>query len=79
MSTHPAANLHPTDIAAFIPARAGTSIEMHVADIGLQLQKPTFKDSAVAGAVMLGYLGVYLAAGFAAVSAVSWAWSAVFG
>jgi hypothetical protein len=79
MSTHPAANLHSTEIAAFIPARTSTSIEMHVAGIGLQLRKPTLKDSAVAAAIMLGYLGVYLAMGFAAVSAASWAWNAVFG
>jgi len=52
---------------------------MHVAEIGLQLRKPTLKDSAVAAAIMLGYLGVYLAMGFAAVSAASWAWNAVFG
>ena len=52
---------------------------MHVPEIGLQFRKPTFKDSALAGLVMLGYIGVYLALGFAAVSAVSWAWSAVFG
>lgn len=79
MSTHPAANLHATNISAFIPARTSTSIEMHPAEFGLKLQKPTLKDSVVAGAVMLGYIGVYLAVGFAAVSVVSWAWTAVFG
>ena len=52
---------------------------MHVAGIGLRLRKPTIKDSVVAGAVTLGYLGVYLAVGFAALSAASWAWNAFFG
>jgi hypothetical protein len=79
MSTHPVSNLNTSDFASFIPARAGTPIELHVADLGLLIRKPTIKDSFVAGAVTLGYLGVYLAVGFAALSVASWAWNAVFG
>jgi hypothetical protein len=79
MSTHPATNLNTSDFAPFIPARAGTPIELRVADLGLLIRKPTVKDSIVAGAVTLGYLGVYLAVGFAALSAASWAWAAFFG
>ena len=52
---------------------------MEFAEVGLRLQKPTTKDSIVAGAVMLAYLGVYLAVGFAALTAASWAWNAIFG
>lgn len=37
------------------------------------------KDSLIACAVVIGYLGIYLAAGFAAVGACSWVWTAVFG
>jgi hypothetical protein len=79
MSTQPVSNLNTSDFASFIPARAGSPIELQVADLGLLIRKPTMKDSVVAGAVTLGYLGVYLAVGFAALSAASWAWKVFFG
>ncbi len=79
MSTHPATNLNTSDFAPFISARAGAPIEMQIAELGLLIRKPTIKDSIVIGVVTLGYLGLYLAVGFAALSAASWAWTAFFG
>ena len=79
MSTHPGSNLHTTDFASFISHNSARHAQLKFAEVGLQLQKPTTKDSIVAGAVMLGYLGVYLVVGFAALTAASWAWGAIFG
>ena len=79
MSTHPATNLNTSEFAPFIAARTDTPVELRVADLGLLIRKPTVKDSIVAGAVTIGYLGIYLAVGFAALSVASWAWTAFFG
>jgi hypothetical protein len=78
MSAHTGPNLHATDFAPFVPARPAP-IDLNLISLGLQPSKPSAKDSVVACAFMLGYIGVYIAVGFAAVSAISWAWTAAFG
>jgi hypothetical protein len=42
-------------------------------------KKQSLRDSLTAGAFLVFYLAAYLAAGFAGVSAIEWAWMRVFG
>jgi hypothetical protein len=42
-------------------------------------RRPSGKDSLTAGAFMLFYVALYLAAGFAGVTFMEWAWMQVFG
>ena len=79
MSAHTGSNLHSTNFAPFIPARKDLPGELNFVDLGLQSHKPSTKDSVVACAFMICYVGVYIAVGFAAVSAIAWAWSAALG
>jgi hypothetical protein len=78
MSAHTGSNLRTADFATLVPALQG-SVDLNLISLGLQPSKPSTKDSVVACAFMLGYMGVYIAVGFAAVSAISWAWTAAFG
>ena len=41
--------------------------------------RPTLKDSIIAGAFLILYLAGYLAAGFAGVTLLKWAWLRIFG
>jgi hypothetical protein len=79
MSAHTGTTLHTTDFAPFIPAHQGRPVELNLVSLGLQPSKPSTKDSIIACAFMLGYIAVYIAVGFAAVSAIGWAWTAAFG
>ena len=78
MSAHTGSNLHATDFAPFVSALQGP-VDLNLISLGLQPSKPSTKDSVVACTFMIGYIGVYLAVGFAAVGALSWAWTAAFG
>ncbi len=78
MSAHTGSNLHATDFAPFVPALQG-SVDLNLISLELQPSKPSTKDSVVACAFMIAYIGVYIAVGFAVVSAIGWAWTAAFG
>jgi hypothetical protein len=75
MSAHTGPNLQTAELARFIPARVEEPIEL---TLGLEPGKSYAKESAIAGAFLLGYLVLYLTIGFAAVGAFGWAWAAVF-
>ena len=66
-------------VSTFLPPVATRSHSM-VEELPASLPgRPTLKNSIAAGAVLILYLAAYLAAGFAGMAMLEWAWLRIFG
>lgn len=68
----------PMILADCVPMAGRTRIEV-VRAWESPPKKPLMKDSISAGAFLIFYLAAYLAAGFAGVTFLEWAWMRIFG
>jgi hypothetical protein len=76
MSHHPAMAEHA---GAFLPPVNSRSRDISVAARVPSQSKPGVQDSLATGALILAYAAAYIAAGFAAVALLKWAWAGIFG
>ncbi|HXQ27356.1 MAG TPA: hypothetical protein VN822_13180 [Candidatus Acidoferrales bacterium] len=66
-------------VSSFLPPVAVRSRSM-VEELPASLpERPTLKNSITAGAFLVLYLAAYLAAGFAGMAMLEWAWLRIFG
>jgi len=76
MSHHPAMAEHA---GTFLPAVHSPSRDFSVAARVPSQGKPGVQDSFATAALMLAYVAAYIAAGFAVLALLKWAWAGIFG
>lgn len=76
MNQHTESVIHPSAFRPIVSARPHRRIER---ELPFLPEKPSVLRSIGAVAFWLAYLGGYLAAGYAALLAIEWAWFAIFG